>query len=277
MRAEKTAVLRFPGSNCDRDVFSALKQAGLRPEWLSYRDRFSPRDYRAILLPGGFSYGDYLRAGALAARSPAMEDVRAAVRQAVPILGICNGFQILCEAKLLPGALLGNSGRSFIDRSVALRPRKKTGFWALAAPARQSSFAAELVSEGLVSEVIAATGRASAPARRPATGRASAMRSAEIRSAAVRSADRQPPALTLPIAHGEGRYFLDGDGLKELEERDQIWLTYEDNPNGSCRDIAGVTDRSGTTAGLMPHPERAVADWMGGEDGRLFFDKLKSV
>ena len=287
MSAQKTAVLRFPGSNCDRDVFSALKQAGLRPEWLSYRDRFSPRDYRAILLPGGFSYGDYLRAGALAARSPAMEDVRAAVRQVVPILGICNGFQILCEAKLLPGALLGNSGRAFIDRSVSLRPRKKTGFWALAAPARQSSFAAELVSEG-----IAATARASAPARRPAesrsaTGRAPAMRSAAVRSAEIRSAEirslaersaaRQAPALTLPIAHGEGRYFLDGDGLKELEERDQIWLTYEDNPNGSCRDIAGVTDRSGTTAGLMPHPERAVADWMGGEDGRLFFDKLKSA
>lgn len=214
MKSKKTGILQFPGSNCDRDVFSALKSCF--PEFISYKDHFSIEDYKALILPGGFSYGDYLRAGALAARSPAMEDVRKAAQKGWPIIGICNGFQILCEAKLLPGALLGNKNLRFIDKEVQLSPKRKDTFWGV------------------------------------------------------------DTMVSLPIAHGEGRYFLDEEGLKELLDNDQIWLTYKDNPNGSIHNIAGITDKTGQIAGLMPHPERAVAEWMGCEDGCLFFEKLKS-
>lgn len=215
MKLKKTGILQFPGSNCDRDVFRALKECS--PEFISYKDHFYIEDYKALALPGGFSYGDYLRAGALAARSPAMEDVRKAARKGWPILGICNGFQILCEAKLLPGALLGNKSLRFIDKEVQLLPQRKDTFW------------------GVNDKV------------------------------------------SLPIAHGEGRYFLDEVGFKKLLDNNQIWLTYKRNPNGSLFDIAGITDKTGQIAGLMPHPERAMADWMGGQDGYLFFERLKSI
>ena len=212
MKSKKTGVLQFPGSNCDKDVFAALKD--FQPEFISYRDRFSFKEYRAFVLPGGFSYGDYLRAGALAARSPAMEDIRAGAKRGYPILGICNGFQILCEAGLLPGVLLGNNSLRFIDKEIRLYPERKNTFWG-------------------VNSVV-----------------------------------------SLPIAHGEGRYFLDKEDLKRLSDREQIWLTYENNPNGSLQDIAGITDRAGRVAGLMPHPERAMASWMGSRDGRQFFENL---
>ena len=212
MSLKKTGILQFPGSNCDRDVFSALRD--FQPEFISYRNHFSITDYRAFILPGGFSYGDYLRAGALAARSPAMEDVKKAGKLGYPILGICNGFQILCEAGLLPGALLGNKDLRFIDREVRLQPQRKDTFWGVNSP------------------------------------------------------------VLLPIAHGEGRYFSTKEGLKKLLDNNQIWLTYENNPNGSYQNIAGITDKSGRIAGLMPHPERAVTQWMGSLDGHRFFENL---
>ncbi len=118
-------VLRFPGTNCDRDVFEALEGAGRKPEWLWHADQFDSRKHEALFLPGGFSYGDYLRSGALAARAPAMKSVREAAERGVPVLGICNGFQILCEAGLLPGALVRNRGLRFIDDWVSLRSVNK--------------------------------------------------------------------------------------------------------------------------------------------------------
>lgn len=209
-------VLRFPGTNCDRDVFEAVTAQGAKAEWLWHADRFDPKGYRALILPGGFSYGDYLRAGALAARSPVMESAREAAARGVPILGICNGFQILCEAKLLPGVLIRNRGLRFIDDWVEL---KLVG--------AQPHF-----------------GRRLAPG---ATAR-------------------------LPIAHSDGRFFAEEDELKRLQDRGQIWWTYRDNPNGAAHDIAGVMNEAKNVAALMPHPERAVYEWMGGVDGAAFFD-----
>jgi len=209
-------VLRFPGTNCDRDVFEAVSSQGATPQWLWHADRFDPKGYRALVLPGGFSYGDYLRAGALAARSPVMESAREAAKRGVPILGICNGFQILCEAKLLPGVLICNQGLRFIDDWVEL---KLAG--------QQPHFAKRL-----------------APGVKAC----------------------------LPIAHADGRFFAEEDELKRLHDNGQVWWTYSNNPNGAAHDIAGVMNEAKNVAALMPHPERAMYEWMGGTDGAAFFD-----
>jgi phosphoribosylformylglycinamidine synthase len=216
--AKRIGILRFLGTNCDRDVWQAVEAAGLVPEWLWYQDRFESGRYAALMLPGGFSYGDYLRCGALAAKAPVMASVREAATRGVPVLGICNGFQILCDSGLLPGALVRNEGLRFIDHWVDLKLAN------------------------------------SCPAFAPSTPGESSVR--------------------LPIAHGEGRFFIEGDGLKALQDQGQIWWTYADNPNGAVADIAGVMNREKNVAGLMPHPERAIFDWMGGEDGRSFFSSL---
>ena len=206
---KKIGIVQFPGSNCDEDVFKALK--GFSPEILPSAQSIDKRNYRAFIIPGGFSYGDYLRAGALAALSPAMRDITQAAHKGWPLLGICNGFQVLCEVGLLEGLLLPNKQARFIDEWSALRLENKNSFW----------------------------------------GAKEEMR--------------------LPIAHGEGCYFIFEEGLKKLQDNQQIWLTYKENPNGSVKDIAGVMNKEGNVAGLMPHPERAVADWMGGTDGSSFF------
>ena len=117
----RVGVIRFPGTNCDRDVFDAVQMVGLHPEWLWHLDHFEVGSWAALILPGGFSFGDYLRAGALASRSPVMDSVREAARAGVPILGICNGFQILCESHLLPGALVKNESLRFQDQWVHLK------------------------------------------------------------------------------------------------------------------------------------------------------------
>jgi phosphoribosylformylglycinamidine synthase len=212
----QVGVLRFPGTNCDRDVFEALEAKGRNPEWVWHADQFDSRRYDALFLPGGFSYGDYLRSGALAARAPAMKSVREAADRGVPVLGICNGFQILCEAGLLPGALVRNRGLRFIDDWVSLR---------------------------LTNPNAAFDRRASAGAR-----------------------------ARLPIAHADGRFVVSDDDLKRLQDQGQIWWQYEDNPNGAAGDIAGVMNEKKNVAALMPHPERAMYDWMGGTDGEGFFE-----
>ncbi len=209
---KKVGILRFLGTNCDRDVWKAVSDVkGLQPEWLWHADSFDHKQYAAFILPGGFSYGDYLRCGALAAKSPAMISLREAAEHGSPVLGICNGFQILCESGLLPGALVRNQNLRFNDKWVDLH-----------------------------------------------------LDNAHLTFQA-------PEKLRLPVAHGEGRYVIDEDGLKSLEDGGQIWLRYLENPNGSLMDIAGVMNKKKNVAALMPHPERAVQDFMGSRDGVSFF------
>ncbi len=207
-------VVRFPGTNCDRDIMSWMKAKEFQAEILWHLDIFSVKDFEMIILPGGFSFGDYLRSGALAALSPVMKSVREFAQLGGPVLGICNGFQILCEAGLLPGALVKNENRRFIDD------------WA------------EL-------EVISTSQKFGAGFQRNQT-------------------------LRLPIAHGDGKYYNRPEEIRHLSDQGQVWLRYKNNPNGSSNDIAGVTNKLGNVAGLMPHPERALFSWMGGADGWNF-------
>jgi phosphoribosylformylglycinamidine synthase len=205
------AVVRFPGTNCDRDVWKAVESAGHKPRWAWHEERFDSSQVEAVIVPGGFSFGDYLRAGALASRSPVIESVREAAKRGVPVLGICNGFQILCEAGLLPGVLLKNESLRFVDRWVTLKLENTKTSWKTA------------------------------------------------------------PNIRLPVAHGMGRFYADTTLLKKLWDNEQVWWTYEDNPNGAADDIAGITNETGNVAALMPHPERAMAEWMGSSDGFPFF------
>jgi phosphoribosylformylglycinamidine synthase len=187
---------------------------GRQSQFLWWSNLFSPKDFDAIVIPGGFSFGDYLRCGALAARTPVMDSVREFAKWGGPVLGICNGFQILCESGLLPGALLPNSGGHFVDRWQDLEVVSPHG-----------SFGATLQN-------------------------------------------RQ--RIRLPIAHGDGRFHIEEFELKRIEESGQVWFRYVGNPNGSKSDIAGIMNSTKNVCGLMPHPERALHEWMGGVDGRVF-------
>jgi phosphoribosylformylglycinamidine synthase I len=219
MKKKRAGVLRFPGTNCDQDMFDALKAVGFESTWCWHKDTFKPEDFDFFVVPGGFSYGDYLRSGALASHSAAMNSLREAASQGRPILGVCNGFQILCESQLLPGALLRNEAGRFIDQWVDLNWELRGSLWGY-------------------------------------TGR---------------------ERLRFPIAHGEGRFFATPDTLAEMRERDQIWLTYVEPVNGAVENIAGVLNANRNVAGLMPHPERAIASYLGGTDGRQFFEGVLSA
>ncbi len=212
---KRIGVVRFLGTNCDRDVWQAIEAVGLTPEWLWYEDQFDISGFAAYVVPGGFSYGDYLRCGALAAKAPVMKSVSEAAAKGYPVLGICNGFQILCESQLLPGALVRNEKRKFIDAWVNLSPQTQTKW------------------------------------------------NSQARA-----------VIRLPIAHGEGRYYAEKSELKALWDQEQVWMTYTQNPNGALDDIAGVCNKAKNVCGLMPHPERAMADWMGGADGRVIMESV---
>jgi phosphoribosylformylglycinamidine synthase subunit PurQ / glutaminase len=213
----RIAVVTFPGSNDDRDALLALDQLGAEavPAW--HGDADLP-EVAAIVLPGGFSYGDYLRCGAIARFAPAMKAVAAFAAEGGLVLGICNGFQILCEAGLLPGTLRPNSSLAFICRDVVLRVERA-----------DTPFTAEC-SLG--------------------------------------------QRLSIPVKHGEGCWFADEELLAELEARRQIVLRYEQNPNGSVSDVAGVCNEQGNVMGLMPHPEHAVDPLLGSSDGALILRAL---
>ena len=212
----RIGVVTFPGSLDDRDAQRAVRLAGAQPVALWHGDP-DLQGVDAVVLPGGFSYGDYLRAGALAAFAPVMTTVVERAGRGLPVLGICNGFQVLCEAGLLPGALTRNAHLHFVHRDQRLRIERSTTVWT-------SGFAAG-------SEVV------------------------------------------VPVKNGEGQYVASAAVLDELEGEGRVVARYlGSNPNGSARDIAGISNAAGTVVGLMPHPEHAVEDLTGpSTDGLVFF------
>ncbi|MFN4070383.1 MAG: phosphoribosylformylglycinamidine synthase subunit PurQ [Thermus caldifontis] len=224
----KWAIVRFPGSNCDEDARFALEKAGIKAEYVWHTER-SLKGFDGVFLPGGFSYGDYLRAGALAAKSPVMEEVRRFAREGRWVIGVCNGFQVLTEAGILPGALLANLNLHFTCKEVGVRVE------------RTDLPFTRLYQKGQV--------------------------------------------LRLPIAHAEGRYYADAKTLARLEGEGLVVFRYaplrgeaDYNPNGSLNDIAGITNERGNVLGMMPHPERAVDEVLGGTDGLpLFLGLLEEV
>ena len=224
----KVAVIRFPGSNCDQDAFFAVKNDLCLTAEYVWHDDSSLAGYDAVFLPGGFSYGDYLRCGAMASQARIMAEVARFAEEGRPVIGACNGFQVLCEARLLPGALLLNAQQKFLCQNVFLRAETHRSIW-------------------------------------------------------TAGVDR---ILSIPIAHGEGRYIADEDTLKMLEDNEQIAFRYcsstgeitdADNPNGSTHAIAGVLNAKGNVIGLMPHPERASNPMLGGTDGLKILQALQLV
>lgn len=223
----KFGIVTFPGSNCDYDAFRAVVDSlGEQAVYLWHKDH-DLQSSDVVILPGGFSYGDYLRAGAIARFSPIMREVSAHAFRGGPVVGICNGFQIACEAGLLPGALLRNESLQFVSAPVRLRVENT-----------RTRYTSEYESGQM---------------------------------------------LTIPVAHGEGRYTADSGALDELESREQIVFRYVDsrgkttaeaNPNGSANNIAGIVSRRGNVLGMMPHPERALDSLLGSDDGLGFFQSI---
>lgn len=223
----KFGIVTFPGSNGDYDAFHAAADAiGEESVYLWHKDH-DLQDCDVIVLPGGFSYGDYLRPGAIARFSPIMSEVIAHAKRGRPVLAICNGFQVACEAGLLPGALLRNASLRFVSRLVTLRVENATSMFT------REYFAGQVLS--------------------------------------------------LPVAHGDGRYVADADVIARLEGEGRVAFRYsspygmiddEHNVNGAINGIAGILNESGNVLGLMPHPERAVDPIIGATDGLGVFHSL---
>jgi phosphoribosylformylglycinamidine synthase len=212
----RIGVVTFPGSLDDRDAARAVRTSGAEAVTLWHGDA-DLHGVDAVVLPGGFSYGDYLRCGAIARFAPVMQPLADAARGGLPVLGICNGFQVLCESHLLPGALIRNDHRKFVCRDQRLCVESATTAWT-------ATYAAE-------SEIV------------------------------------------IPLKNGEGGFVADERTLDELEGEGRVVVRYVgDNPNGSYRDIAGISNARGNVVGLMPHPEHAVDPLTGpGTDGQGFF------
>lgn len=204
-------VIVFPGSNCEQDAVEAVNDLGAEALLLWHG---SPEigDVDGVIIPGGFAHGDYLRPGAIARFSPAMESIVDFAEKGGPVVGICNGFQVLTEVGLLPGALQKNIGLKFLCKTVNLK--------------------------------------------------------VESTNSILTSKTQIGAELKIPINHFEGNYTCSEDTLNELRSNDRILLTYENNPNGSMGDIAGICNKERNVVGLMPHPERACHDLLGSTDGK---------
>jgi len=222
----KAAVVVFPGTNCEQDAVYALESVGVEAALVWHRAT-DLSEFAGVVLPGGFAHGDYLRTGAIARFSPIMSEVERLADAGAPVLGICNGFQILCEAGLLPGVLLQNAGLRFICRPVQLRVTSTDSILTRAARIGQ--------------------------------------------------------ILEIPLNSYEGNYATDPATFADLERNDRIVLRYSDptgavtaqaNPNGSLGNTAGIANRTGNVAGLMPHPERAIESVLGSSDGRVLLESF---
>jgi len=213
----KVVVAVFPGTNCEIDTKYAFEKIGCEVKLVFHKENELPKDTDLVVLPGGFSYGDYLRSAAIAKFSPIMNATINFANKGGKVLGICNGFQMLLEAKLLPGAMKRNKNTHFISKYQYLKVINNN-----------NSFLRKLK----IGEI-----------------------------------------LNIPIAHGEGNYFIDDDKIKNLYDNEQILLEYcdefgnEENPNGSVNSIASICNKNKNIFGLMPHPERAVEEILGSDDG----------
>tara|TARA_X000001036_G_scaffold26602_1_gene22140 strand:- start:939 stop:1622 length:684 start_codon:yes stop_codon:yes gene_type:complete len=224
---KKVSIIVFPGSNCDRDLRVAINKCfGVEPELVWHKSRHIKKT-DIVFLPGGFSYGDYLRAGIIATKSPAIQEVIRISKKGIPVIGICNGFQILTECNLLEGALIKNTSQLFKCEDVFLKVTSKSYF--------------------------------------------------------LNKCKKN--VLNFPIAHSQGRYFVEDNYLKKMEDNDQIVFKYssdkgllssEFNPNGSVGNIAGITNKKKNVLGLMPHPERAIENFSSG-DGLIFFKSIREM
>ncbi len=222
MAKAKVGVVVFPGSNCDHDAYYVFKDVvGADTKFLWHKEG-SIGDRNIVVLPGGFSYGDYLRCGAISRFSSIMQDVVRFAHNGGIVIGICNGFQILCESGLLPGALLKNENLKFICKTVSLKVENNKSIFTYKYDVKEN--------------------------------------------------------IDIPIAHGEGNYFCSEETLTELIGNNQILFTYNENPNGSVYNIAGIQNLNRNVMGMMPHPERASDPKVGGTDGvRLMQGVAESV
>lgn len=218
----KVGIVQFPGTNCEYDTQHAFAALGCETEILWHKEDTIPEGTNLVVVAGGFSYGDYLRSGAIAKMSPIMKALKVYADNGGKVLGICNGFQVLTETGLLPGALKRNEGLHFISCHHHLKVVNNDN---------------DFLRHCSVDQVV-----------------------------------------NIPIAHHDGNFFIDEEGLKELYTNNQVLLQYTDasgnidNPNGSVNSIAGICNKSKNVFGLMPHPERAMESLLGSNDGRAMLE-----
>ena len=222
-----SSVIIFPGSNCDRDMDVALKKFGFKNKMIWHNDTELPKS-DLVVLPGGFSYGDYLRCGSMASKSKIIESVIKFAKSGGLLMGICNGFQILTETELLPGVLLRNQYSTFICKNVFIKINNK-----------ENNYFKNIKKN----------------------------------------------ILELHIAHNEGNFFCSSDQMKNINDNNQIAVSYcnkdgeindNSNPNGAIKNIAGIFNKQKNILGMMPHPERMIDSYLSGDDGAIFFQSLIS-